>query len=72
MKRTICDECGRGIPGEEISLKGYQGRHGGILLPERLKEFDFCSNKCLERWIFGAITAGHIQAAIDNGTLVVR
>ena len=72
MKKTFCDQCGKEIAGQEISIEGYQGAHGGILLPERLKNFDFCSNRCLEKWVFGSITAGHIEAAIQNGTLVIR
>lgn len=47
-----CDVCHKWIARDpEITLKGYIGARGGILLPERLQALHFCSNKCFEVWI---------------------
>lgn len=51
MIRRICDECKREITEKGVTLKGWQGRHGGVMLPEGLKEFDFCGAFCFESWV---------------------
>ena len=47
--RNLCDEiCDEN---KMITLKGYTGLSGGILLPDSFQEKNFCSALCFEVWI---------------------
>lgn len=38
----------------KVHLKGYVGYSGGILLPDNLREFEFCCDECFLDWIKAA------------------
>ena len=47
--RNLCDNvCNES---EMITLNGYTGLSGGILLPDAYQEKHFCSAQCFEVWI---------------------
>lgn len=53
MKGYQCDQCDVFKVGEpEIFIRGYWPRlKGGLMIPERYKEREFCSRKCFKEWI---------------------
>lgn len=50
-------KCDAGLCNEQceeskmVTLKGYTGLSGGILLPDRFHEKHFCDDKCFEDWL---------------------
>ncbi len=54
MKVYVCDNvrCDKNCPESEmVTLKGYTGNAGGILLPDRFQEKHFCNSDCFEVWL---------------------
>jgi len=58
VKVVKCDRKGCGqmvgeyIFGREgVHIRGWKGKHNGIMVPDNMKEFDFCSQKCFVEWV---------------------
>lgn len=34
-----------------VTLKGYTGLSGGVLLPDKYQEKHFCNGECFETWL---------------------
>lgn len=53
MKAFICDCCKKTFYSRDthVELKGIIGTSGGILLPERFHEKDFCNPECFWEWV---------------------
>ena len=51
MKYYECDYCGAKTKESIVQVKGAVGSSGGILLPEKFHEKDFCYPGCFWQWV---------------------
>lgn len=63
MKVVRCDQCRTEVHETEppVYLHGVSSVKGGLLLPDRFHNHDFCSPKCFWRWtaVQLAVMVGH-------------
>ncbi len=59
MEIVKCDKCWNECGPEPITLKGFTGLSGGILLPDGYHVKDFCGPDCFLKWL-------REDAQIDN------
>ncbi|KKN77215.1 hypothetical protein LCGC14_0361930 [marine sediment metagenome] len=66
----LCDEtCGES---EMVTLKGYTGQSGGILLPKRFQEKHFCDAKCFEDWLILEAQVCKTEICAARGTVITN
>lgn len=51
MKIIKCDKCLGECGPDIITVKGFSGLSGGILLPDSYSIKDFCCVKCFTQWL---------------------